>query len=426
MKNYTNAVMALLLIMATTFYSCEQIDDINKDIPENPADSSNTVGGKVTDIGTPVGVAESTVIGASGGSLSTADARLKIEVPEGAFTSDQTVVIQPITNNNEPGKGLAYRISPHDITFAKPVKITFNYTEEDIKTSFPEALSIAYQDKKQVWQGIGVSKLDTTNQSVSIYTTHFSDWSLFTSLDLFPPTSIANPGETIELELVGYFDEDLLVPIAAGQEAPIMGKRAVSKYAKEWTLAGSGILKPNGPKATYTAPSQIPAVNPVAVTLELDLKQKGKFFLVRNIFIGRAGIYLKLDNNEYFHMDGEVRYLAPANMTMLTGGTVVEGQTRGISIHWEGKISMQSFHWTTKLPLFNYNYEGRYMYLHYFEQEISPGKLTITGYGEAGGYVTGKFYLEAAGLLDGQAPAGQYPWLRKGKIEGYFMVKRVN
>lgn len=66
------------------------------------------------------------------------------------------------------------------------------------------------------------------------------------------------------------------------------------------------------------------------------------------------------------------------------------------------------------------------MYLHYYNQEISPGKLTITGYGEVDGYVTGTFYLEGAGLLDGQAPAGTNPWLRKGKIEGYFRVKRVN
>lgn len=424
MTIFKTSLFTLIVSVAIALCSCEQIEDIKKDQPDTPVDSSETIVGKVTEIGTPAGSAESKTIGVAGGSFSSSDNRIKVEVPEGAFTSDQTLSIQPITNTNGPGKGIAYRISPHDITFAKPVKITFNYTEEEISTSFPEALAIAYQDENQVWQAIGVSELDTVNRSVTILTDHFSDWSLFTSLDLVPPTSTVNPGETIELELVGYFEDDMLVPMVAGQKAPIMEKRDVSQYVKQWTLAGEGVLKANGVKATYSAPSTVPALNPVAVTLELDLKQKGKFFLVRNLFIGRPGVYIKFDNRDYLHLDGEARYLAEGDLTVLTGGTTSEGRNYGLSIIWGGKISMQTFHWTSKLPDFNFNWDARYMYKHHYNLDISPGKLIITGYGEVDGYVTGTFLLEAAGLLDTQAPPGTPPFIKQGKIEGYFRVKR--
>jgi hypothetical protein len=238
MSPLINPFIALLLILASTFYACKEQDDIIKK-PENP------VVGKVTELGTPVGMAETAIIGPGGGSLTTSDKRVKIEVPSGAFASDQTVTIQPITNTNGPGKGLAYRITPHTITFAKAVKITFHYTEGELGSSIPEALGIAYQDEKRVWQAVGVSQLDTINRKVSVYTMHFSDWSLFTFLDLLPNAMTVNPGETIELQLVGYFGDDQLVPLAAGEEAPLVEKRDVAAYVKEWTLAGAGALKAN-------------------------------------------------------------------------------------------------------------------------------------------------------------------------------------
>jgi hypothetical protein len=424
MKTPMNSFLALLLILTTAFSACKEQDDIIIQ-PEKPEETPHNVAGKVTEIGTPVGVAETALIGPAGGSFTTSDKRVKIEVPSGAFSSDQTVAIQPITNTNGPGKGLAYRITPYNVTFAKAVKITFHYTEDELNSSFPEALGIAYQDKNRIWQAVGVSQLDATNRTVSVQTTHFSDWSLFTSLDLHPDAMMVNPGETIELQLFGYFGQEMLVPMVPGEEAPIADKTDLTGYVKGWTLAGAGVLRPNGAKATYTAPSVIPAVNPVAITLEVDLKQKSRYFLVRNLFIGRPGIFLKLNNGDYFHMDGEVRYLAPADMSVLGGGTVIGGQHRAISIHWLGKINRETFLWTLKNPVFNYNTDGRYIHQHFYKQEVSPGKLTITGYGEVNGYVSGTFYLEGAGLLDGQPAPGQDPWLGKSKIEGYFRVKRV-
>ncbi|MBP0905439.1 hypothetical protein ACFSKN_09970 [Mariniflexile gromovii] len=420
MKTYKINILVLLTLLTVAFISCED-EGVKNDDNGNP---SGPVVGKVTEIGVPLGEVETTIIGPSGGSFSTSDNRLRIDVPAGAFTSDQTLTVQPITNNNGPGKGLAYRLSPHSLTFSKPIKLTFSYTDEETSTTFAEALAIAYQDKYKVWQAIGISELDLINKTVSVYTTHFSDWSLFESFHIIPATSTVSLGETIELKVVGYFGEDLLVPLVAGEQAPITEPREASQYVKKWTLAGSGVLKSTGAKATYTAPNQVPTVNPVAVTAEVDLKHKGKYFLVRNLYIGQTGIYLKLDNNDFFHMEGEVRYIQDADLSMLTGGTILNGETRGIAIHWQGKISKQTFQWTSEFPLFNYNYQSRYMYLQYYYQEVSPGSLIITGYGDVGEYVTGTFYLEASGLLDSQVPAGGNPWPRKGKIEGFFKVRR--
>jgi hypothetical protein len=430
MKNNLIKTGLLLMIVALlSLFSCRP-DDENikiedpKENPEAPGGNQGPSVGKVTDIGSPVGTLETTTIGPAGGSFVTSDQRLKIEVPQGTFSSDQVITVQPITNENGPGIGLAYRITPHDVAFSKPVKLTFKYAEEDIITSAPEALGIAYQDENKIWKALGGSVLDTVSKAISVTTTHFSDWSVFLSFDLFPPTSVLNPGETVQLELMGYLLEDIGVSLKIGDEMVIVEPRDLTPFVKEWTLAGAGTLTPNGSKAVYTAPAITPKVNPVAISLELKLNQPGRFFLVRNILIGQEGIYLKLDNEEYFHMHGQVHYLAPADMSVLTGGTAVDGQNKGISIHWQGKLSINTFTWTEKMPLFNYNYDARYMYLHYFQKTVSPGKLEITGYGEVDGYVTGTFQLEASGLLDTQAKPGQDAWLRKGKIQGYFRVKR--
>lgn len=121
----------------------------------------------------------SQVIGASGGTLSTADGALVIQVPAGALTSDVTLTAAPITASASRAVGQTWRIEPEGTTFATPVTITFKYTDAMLKGKPPENLKIAYQSAGASWTSL-TPTLDKTAKTVSVTSSHFSDWSMVT------------------------------------------------------------------------------------------------------------------------------------------------------------------------------------------------------------------------------------------------------
>src|SRR5688572_28323673 len=100
--------LTFLLLLTDFFSSCKK---------GNGGENSTKEPGLVTTVGTPTGTATTKVIGTAGGTLSTPDNSLTVQIPAGTLSSDQTISIQPITNTNPASKGAAYRITPHDITF---------------------------------------------------------------------------------------------------------------------------------------------------------------------------------------------------------------------------------------------------------------------------------------------------------------------
>jgi hypothetical protein len=76
--------------------------------------------------GDPQGTATVQTIDAAGGSLTSADGRVTLDMPAGALSTATTVSIQPITNTTPNGLALNYRLEPEGTTFAVPVSLTFH------------------------------------------------------------------------------------------------------------------------------------------------------------------------------------------------------------------------------------------------------------------------------------------------------------
>ena len=109
----------------------------------------------VTTPGTPEGTATSKLINAAaGGSINSADGRISISIPAGALAANETITIQPLTNNTGFGIGKTYRITPHEITFTKPVSISFKYTAEEVAATNPDFLTIGFRDHAGAWQAM--------------------------------------------------------------------------------------------------------------------------------------------------------------------------------------------------------------------------------------------------------------------------------
>ena len=254
-----------------------------------------------TPVGTPVGAVSSKTIGVTGGMLSSSDGVIKLEIPAGAFLSDQNVGIQEITNNAPGRAGKAYRLTPEGTVFSKPVKLRFAYRNDEIVGSAPQLLSVAFQDSGGVWRMYRKPKLDLATKTITVETTHFSDWSKVEGSQLLPNTTKVKVGQSLQLKIVhcANYDnpDDIFIPLPGG-ETNECGYNIANFSAKNWSVdaktggnSSVGTVSATGTKAdgtaTYTAPATKPSKNPVAVSVEVaDLTQEfSSLTLVANITI---------------------------------------------------------------------------------------------------------------------------------------------
>jgi hypothetical protein len=408
---------AALAFMSLLLFSCKKDDKVDNGPTPDPVGIPTQVG---VSIGEPI---SRKVFGPNGGHLGSYDGRLRIVIPAGALTQDQEVTIESITNFNPLAIGNAYRITPHNVQFQKPVTIQFVYDEEEIPNTIPDALSIAYQDENKIWKALGSATVDKLNKVVSVTTTHFSDWSLFESIYMLAQNNQLPVKKTTELEI--YTTEDLLAPLSQGKEVAMGKKMSVAtKYIKSWKLAGAGKLVPNGSYANYTAPATVPGnPNPVAVSVELELPQKGKFILVEHIeIIDDAGeIEVRVAGGTWVK-----KYASPAvkmndNLIMIADS---DGDTQGsyVLVMVEPGVGLHAFK-DPNTPLGNHAHYlitngNNYTCSYITNDQLVPsgGGINITSMGEQDGYITGTFTMNPAGYGEG---------LRNTiLVEGKFKVKK--
>lgn len=363
--------------------------------------------GVVTPVGVTLGepIAQKT-IGENGGFIQSRDGRVSVEFPAGALAGDQQISIETITDENPLGTQKAYRLQPHNIDFEKPVKIVFHYQEEDHIHSVPEALAIATQDAQGIWQIQGGAELNKSAQTLSVTTTHFSDWSFFESFRLNPVSKVVSVNATVQLELTSI--ADLFVPLVPGQQTPIGEPVSLTPgFVKKWTLSGAGNLQSQGAKATYKAPATVPnAPNPVAVTVEVELRGRGRYLVVSHITIQND------DGEIEFSVGGAASKTKLASPAVNFGGTVYgfgdsDGDEEGsyIFIMWDGGVGSHAFK-DPNTPLgthVQYEVTGGLAYAPYYvtaaeELVKSGGGVTITSMGEDDGFVKGTFNVAQAGI----------------------------
>ncbi|RYZ28765.1 MAG: hypothetical protein EOO10_08430 [Chitinophagaceae bacterium] len=416
MKLMIVAVWASLLMFV--FFSCKK-----DDVPQG-TETVKPVG-VPTEVGIPDGSPTSKkTIDAAGGSLASNDGRIKIIVPAGALSAAQEISIQSISNKNPLGVQQAYRLLPHGVQFSKPVTIEFTYNDDDIKNSIPEALAIAYQDEKGIWQAQGGAVLEKPAKTVKITSNHFSDWSLFESFYMIASGTVVPVNGTVQLEV--FTTEDLLVPLTPGEEVPL-GKKVsmAASRIKEWKLAGAGNLQSNGANATYKAPSKVPgAPNPVAVSVKIDLKQRGTFLLVRHIEVAEddGEIEVRVAGNGWVKKTASPAVRAPDGTYMIADS---DGDTQGsyVLIMWQGGVGTHAY----KSPYVNMGTHAHYLvtgvdnytcsYINGADELVaSGGGVTITSMGEDDGFIKGTFVV---------TPAGHGPNLKSTiNMEGKFRVRK--
>jgi hypothetical protein len=237
--------------------------------------------------GTPTGQPVSQSIGPAGGSITSADNRLTVTVPPGAVASATTLSIQAITNQTPGGVGSAYRLGPEGTTFLTPVSISFQYGSADLAGTVADDLMIAFQDAQAYWEAQSSATLDTTHQTLTVQSSHFSDWSLLTGGRLMPGADTVETSQSLVLTFVEcqlVQDGDLVSLVAACTSQPA-GDWSVNSIPNGNSAVGTIAAASGAGAATYTAPAAVPSANPVAVSTDAMIAGKGKETYVSNITV---------------------------------------------------------------------------------------------------------------------------------------------
>jgi hypothetical protein len=277
-------IIAPILLLFSIMVSAQ--NDPVKDTTAQPA---------ITKAGKPNGKIAEKKMNKDGGTLVSTDGSLELIIPPGALSKKTTISIQPITNMFSNGNGPAYRLEPSGIQFQKPVQLVFHYTPEESADSMQLLMGIAMQDSDGQWCSLRKFTLDTIAKTISGNISHFSDWSKFDALKLTPSSARLKVRKALYLEITGVEPS----PKDEGDGELVKLERKPKSFI--WSVnnirggsAKVGVLKFQNISNDnqYTAPSQVPELNPVAVTVKLEgLKWKfnGTTFntlrLVSNILI---------------------------------------------------------------------------------------------------------------------------------------------
>jgi hypothetical protein len=156
-------------------------------------------------------------IGNEGGELKGSDGILTLAIPDGAITTETKVGIEVTSEVAANGIGKVYTLTPEGTEFEKPISVSFQYTDEDIKDISPARLAIAFKKEDNTWRVMRTLSSDNTTKTVTTETTHFSQWSLIdgapfiTGID--PLTAQSNEITTISIVGVNFsetFSENIV------------------------------------------------------------------------------------------------------------------------------------------------------------------------------------------------------------------------
>ena len=303
----------LLLSLCLGIAACEKKEVVQPGpAPEKPTTEVPLVG-EPTAVGTPTGDKISQTIGAGGGVIRTADGNVSLSIPAGALSQPTTISLQPIENKAFQGIGSAYEFSPDGLKFAKPAQLTVKYAAGSLNGTSPEAIGIAFQDDKRVWQGTA-AQVNPAEGTFTASVPHFSSWAFFKYYSLFPDAETLAPTQVLKLEVLylkgSAMDPDVPVVDPNGEVnvVPLTPPQVLkASQVKNWqvngnpasagfseTYGGLTVLD-QGAAAEYKAPSKVPAIphNPVAVSVELK-SRKAQLILISNLTIAAENeMYIK-------------------------------------------------------------------------------------------------------------------------------------
>ena len=148
---------------------------------EGGSTSGAVTGGSVIPVATTVGVPQGEVvastIGATGGSLGAASAKVRITVPPGSVSADTVFTVTPISSRAPGALGTSFRIEAGQ-PLRGPVKVTFQGLGFYASGLGVTSLGIRFQDARGFWVAPDAVTHDAALNTVTATTSHLSDWTL--------------------------------------------------------------------------------------------------------------------------------------------------------------------------------------------------------------------------------------------------------
>jgi hypothetical protein len=421
------SILYVQLILLSALFSCSKGNDHTEE----------TGTGEVVPVkrsfGNPIAQPVSKEIGAAGGSLESADGKLTLQIPAGAVTSTHMFSIQPIDNTLPGSPGRSFRLLPEAIEFSKPVTISYTLEESELKKSAAEAMYLAYQKKDGYYYLASNTTVDLTNRKLSVQSTHFSDWVIAELFHLTADTNQVATGGKAQLKLQWYMGS--LLNQLTGDQA-LGDLQDYNGYVSQvsWRLAaGSGSIKADGIHCTYTAPGQIPAVNPALVSVSVPLtmyddKRKGQLILTEPITTtGDEYVIFNLDGQTFVNLppdqNGEKSIRMEVDNFYLSASMnndhdiylLIPGGNPGTGSFPYGEDDKEAY-----IDLSTNEDLGSYIThkkdCEYCDEVFSTGSIKLTKIGAVGDYVEGTFKADLWWIGKYAPP--------KRTIEGKFRVKR--
>lgn len=255
---------------------------------------------EATSVGQPIGPATSAVIGSAGGTLSSADGSVDVEVPAGAFARDETITLQEISHLNHGAPGRAWRIGPQTLAPALPLTLRLHYDETDLQGTDAAELRLAYQDTQRRWIVPAMPSLDTAARTLTLSSRRLGDWSRFARLSLSPGTATVKVGQSLALkvlrcEVVGFDagadggDPQLVKDCQPDPGVRTNGPRVNGVAGGDAGVGTAVWPDPQRAEYLYTAPAIAPNPRTVALSVQTLLGaapgSPASTFLVSNITI---------------------------------------------------------------------------------------------------------------------------------------------
>ncbi|GAB3999902.1 hypothetical protein GCM10028807_51460 [Spirosoma daeguense] len=439
--------MAGTFIALTTSCKKEPLDvDPGSDKPEVPT---------AFPIGQPTGGETTFTVTSAGGDYDLPDNSLKLTIPAGAVSTPTKITIQPVEATAPAGLGQSFRLLPHDIQFKKPITVQLSYADVATKMGSTQALGLAYQDEKGFWKFAANPVVNKNRKTVSVTTTHFSDWTLAHWFSLKPRYENTPEGGTVYLQVVDYFisSEDgskdpfeTLPKDMYMRDAKPLDPRYVKNGGKgaSWQVGGPGEIVGSGSAATYTAPDFVKEPTDVSVAVVLidpTGSFTGEYMLFSTITVTpKSGLSYRINKGVWTFIPGAVvgqgipGYFGVSAIRKDSSDNYIH---ESLTILWRGGVGKYTWNaYTDPAP----KYPNTLQHLSSFSAKGAPkfvisswyvnedkhainsgGSIEIEEMENVGGYVKGTFTATNAGLLD----TGSGKEVDRFTIDGYFVAKRL-
>jgi len=399
-NNLLRSALYLMWMFLLVIIACKKSGNKVEDPSAKPDNDNPAQHAPKFPHGTATGVQTEKQIGPEGGTIAFPDGRMSMTIPAGAVSGQTNFKIAVVSSTLPGTSGPVFRLSPENITFQKPVELTFNYTEEDFAGSAEDFLYLGYQDAEGYWHKIQRTELNKQNKTLKIKTTHFSDWTMLREFLLEVDKDLVSAGEKANIK-VTWLDVDnednlfdLLMPVTEVLDANVVN----------WKLHGAGnISNKKNLEAIYTAPETVDTEKEVTVEVTLkgvinknDPREPGE----DGIVILLAPI--KIMPGEYFNWEISGEKFAGAGYA----ASVSNGQIFITGMHQNGSVSigiksMEAGTYTfgqdeegkggLLVVYSNKGYSSSYEKCDSGEDVFSDGYVNVESIGQVGGFIEGGF-----------------------------------